>query len=71
MPNKDYFKFFYADTQKQEAYAFQKETGWNLIWASDYQGLNGDTYVVYRQVSDLPEWLQAYAAAYKRYDKRQ
>ena len=66
MENKKYFKFFYADTQRAEAYAFQKETGWTLIWASDYQGLNGDTYVVYRNVADLPEWLQDYARTYTR-----
>lgn len=66
MQNKDYFKFFYADTQKTEAYNFQKETGWTLIWASDNQGLNGDTYVVYRNILDLPDWLQAYAKGYIR-----
>ena len=66
MSDKNHFKFFYADTQKDEAYAFQKETGWTLIWASDYQGLNGDTYVVYRNIQDLPEWLQDYAADYAR-----
>lgn len=66
MTNKDYYKFFYCDTQKTEAYDFQKETGWHMMWASDYQGLNGDTYVVYRNVADLPEWLQAYAAEYAK-----
>ena len=71
MQEKEHYKFFYADTQKREAYAFQEETGWSLIWASDHQGLNGDTYIVYRRVSDLPEWLRDYAAAYKRYEKRQ
>ena len=66
MQDKDYFKFFYADTQKSDAHAFQKATGWHLIWASDYQGLNGDTYVVYRNISDLPSWLQDYAKTYTR-----
>lgn len=56
-----FFKLFYAPEQNEEAYAFQKETGWHMIWGSDYQGLNGSTYVVYRDVSDLPVWLQDYA----------
>lgn len=62
--NSDYYKFFYAGDgqQDEEAHAFQKETGWHMIWGSDYEGLNGDTWVVFRSVEDLPKWLRDYAA---------
>ena len=56
-----FFRFFYCGTQDAEARAFWKETGWHLLWGSDPQGLNGDTWIVYRDVSDLPLWLQDYA----------
>ena len=59
------YKFFYAGSgggQDKEAILFQKETGWKRIWGSDSQGLNGDTWIVYRTIEDLPQWLQEYAA---------
>ena len=59
--NECYFKFFYSKEQNEEARAFQKETGWHMIWGTDNQGLNGDTWIVYRDISDLPKWLQDYA----------
>jgi len=31
------FRFFYSGEQDQEATAFQKETGWHKIWASESQ----------------------------------
>ncbi len=55
------YKMFYAGEQDEAAKAFQQESGWHMIWGSDYQGLNGDTWVVYRTVEDLPKWLQEYA----------
>lgn len=64
----DNYKFFYAGSggQDKEAIQFQKETGWKRIWGSDTQGLNGDTWIVYRSVEDLPKWLQEYAAAQEK-----
>lgn len=64
----DNYKFFYAGSggQDKEAIQFQKETGWKRIWGSDSQGLNGDTWIVYRSVEDLPKWLQEYAAAQEK-----
>lgn len=61
-----YYKFFYAGEQDKEAIQFRKETGWNVIWASDMQGLNGDTWIIYRSIEDLPEGLQEYAAAQEK-----
>lgn len=60
--NSEFFKFFYAGEEDAEAYAFQRETGWHMIFGSDYEGLNGDTWVVFRAVEDLPSWLREYAA---------
>lgn len=56
-----FFKFFYCGSQDAEAHAFQRETGWHLLWGSDPQGLNGDTWIVFRDIQDLPKWLQDYA----------
>lgn len=61
MGNPEFYKMFYAGEQTAEAQAFQRETGWHMIWGSDYQGLNGDTWVVYREIADLPKYLQNYA----------
>lgn len=65
-----YYKFFYAGSggQDKEAAQFQKETGWKKIWGSDSQGLNGDTWIVYRSIKDLPKGLQEYAAAQEKID---
>lgn len=65
---KKYYKFFYAGSggQDKEAIQFRKETGWNVIWGSDMQGLNGDTWIVYRSIEDLPKGLQKYAAAQEK-----
>lgn len=61
MGHENFYKFFYCNEQDAEAHAFQKETGWHMIFGSDSQGLNGDTWIVYRDVEDLPKWLQNYA----------
>lgn len=66
--NPDFYRFFYAGQQDADAYDFQKETGWHMIWGSDYQGLNGDTWIVYRDVSDLPGWLREYASEEEQID---
>lgn len=68
---KDNYKFFYAGSggQDKEAIQYQKETGWKRIWASDSQGVNGDTWVVYSSVEELPKWLQEYAAAQEKLGK--
>ena len=61
--NSDYYKMFYAGSggQDNESVEYQKKTGWNRIWGSDNNGLNGNTWIVYRSVSDLPKWLQDFA----------
>ncbi len=61
--NSDFYEMFYAGSGGQDtaAMAFQRETGWKRIWGSDSQGLNGDTWIVYRSISDLPKWLRMYA----------
>lgn len=61
MAEESYFRFFYCKEQDAEARAFKEKTGWNMIWGTDNQGLNGDTWIVYRDISDLPAWLQDYA----------
>ena len=67
---KKCYKFFYAGSggQDKEAIQFQRETGWKRIWGSDTHGLNGDTWIVYRSVDDLPKWLQEYAAKQEKLD---
>lgn len=65
---KKYYKFFYAGEQDKEANQFQKETGWKKIWGSDAQGLNGDTWIVYRSIEDLPnKWLKEYATIQEKF----
>lgn len=59
--NPEFYKMFYAGEQNEEAQAFQQETGWHMIWGSDYQGFNGDTLVVFRNVDDLPGWMRSFA----------
>lgn len=56
----DNYKLFYGGNAVQDraAYDFQKMTGWNMAWGSDSNGLNGDTWIVYRSISDLPKPLQ-------------
>lgn len=67
-----YYKYFYAGSggQDNEATEYQNSTGWNKIWASDTQGMNGDTWIVYRNVSDLPKFLQDYAIEQENCKKR-
>lgn len=75
--NEPQYKFFYAGSggQDQEAIAFQKDmsdrdgTGWKRIWGSDNDGLNGDTWVVYKDIEGLPKWLQEFAAEQERLGK--
>lgn len=59
----EHFRFFYAGHggQDTEAADYQIQTGYKRIWGSDEQGLNGETWVVYRDASDLPKYLQKYA----------
>ena len=69
--NPDFYKYFYLDYQKEEAYQYQKQMGYKRIWASDSQGLNGDMYVVYRSVEDLPKFLRDYARQEERMEREQ
>lgn len=54
------YKIFYGGPggQDKEAHDFQKETGWKMVWGSESDGLNGDTYIVYRSIDDVPAPLQ-------------
>lgn len=56
----EFYRYFY-DYNVTDAEKFQAENGWKMFWGSDYQGLNGGTYVVYREIRDLPETLREYA----------
>lgn len=59
--DSEFYKMFYAGERDDEAFELREKTGWNMIWGSDYQGFNGDTWVVFRAVEDLPLWLRSYA----------
>lgn len=65
-----YYKYFYVGEQDREAEAFAVSRGWKKIFGSDAQGLNGDTWIVYREASDLPKFLQSYAEAQEMADGR-
>lgn len=69
--NPDFYKYFYLDYQKEETYQYQKQMGYKRIWASDSQGLNGETYVVYRSEEDLPKFLRDYAREEERRIERE
>lgn len=51
----DGYALFY---EPEPARTLQQQTGWNLAWGSENHNLNGDTWIVYRSVSDLPKPLQ-------------
>lgn len=68
--NPEYFKCFYIGEQTQEAYDYQKKTGYHMLWASDSHGMNGDTYVVYRSIDDLPKFLRGYAASQEALEEK-
>lgn len=51
------YALFY-EYETEQARALQQQTGWNLAWGSENHNLNGDTWIVYRSVSDLPKPLQ-------------
>lgn len=54
------YKLFYGGSGGQDcaAHDFQEKTGWNMAWGSDSSGLNGDTWIIYRNINDLPQSLQ-------------
>ena len=61
--NSLHYKFYY-DYDMQSYLTAKKEAnahGWNIFWASEYDGVNGDTYIIYDDVSNLPEYLQVVA----------
>ncbi len=64
--NQENYRFFYSPDQMQEADSFMKETGWKRLFASDEQGMNGDTIVIYKNAEDLPLYLQEYARQAER-----
>lgn len=66
MGNGENYRFFY-DNKKNPERKELLEKGWKQFWGSDEQGLNGGTWVVYRDVSDLPDWLQDYAREVEQY----
>lgn len=65
--NQENYRFFYSPDQMQEADAFLRETGWKRLFASDEQGMNGDTIVIYKDAGDLPLFLQEYARQVEQY----
>jgi hypothetical protein len=64
-----FFKYFYSGEQDQEANEFQRKTGWHKIWASESQGMNGDTWILYRSIPDLPKHLQDYARGQEKIEE--
>lgn len=58
--NENFYKFFYSYENK-EAEEFRKSNDYKKFLGGDEQGLNGDTYVVYREIGDLPKYLREYA----------
>lgn len=62
------YRFFYDNEDNSaERNRLVREEGWKQFWGSDEQGLNGGTWVVYRDVADLPNWLQDYAREMEQY----
>lgn len=66
MGNRENYRFFYDNEVNPERKELL-EQGWKQFWGSDEQGLNGGTWVVYRDVSDLPEFLQDFAREMEQY----
>ena len=58
--NPEYFKYFY-DYDMDKAEQYRSEHGYHQFWGAESQGLNGGTYVVYRDINDLPKHLREYA----------
>ena len=65
---EQYYKYFYSYEYK-EADAFAAEKGWNKLWASESEGMNGDTWIIYRDIEDLPKHLQKHAEIAKIAEK--
>lgn len=61
--NPEYYKRFYAPDQQKQMEAYRGDhPDYKTIFASEQEGENGDTWIVYRDVSDLPKYLQNYAS---------
>ena len=68
--NSEYFRYFY-DYETAQVEAFMAEhPDYHRIWGSDGQGLNGGTWVIYRNESDLPAFLREYAKGQRLADER-
>lgn len=54
------YREFYSGSGGEDALAhdFQAKTGWHMVWGSNNDGLNGDTWIVYRDIESLPKSLQ-------------
>lgn len=67
-----YYKLFNAGPggQDKEALEFKNKNGWNKIWISENTGpFNGDSWIVYRNINDLPSELKEYASQQEKLDK--
>lgn len=55
-----HYKLYYAYNYKSYITAKKEATarGWRLCFASERDGANGDTYIIYDDISNLPENLQ-------------
>lgn len=63
--NPEFYKIFY-DYDYAEANDYAADKKYHMIWGGELQGLNGDSYVVYRDTADLPLYLREYAADQER-----
>lgn len=60
--NPEFYHFFYSPYERKQMEEYLSDhPGYKQIWGSDAQGLNGDTWVIYRDTTDLPKYLQHYA----------
>lgn len=58
--HRENYRFFYS-YEYENAKEYAIENNYHMIWGSDNLGLNGDTYIVYDNADNLPQFLREYA----------
>lgn len=58
--NPDFYKIFY-DYEYKQASDYAESMKYHMIIGGETQGFNGVSYVVYRDISDLPAYIRDYA----------
>lgn len=61
------FRFFYSYEidQAREMFNSHRENNWHWLVGDEEHGFNGNSILIYRNISDLPEWVQGYAREYE------